>query len=168
MSKYGTFVGRTAEGSRIFIEAALERQSLKGEWQTTTHETVTGEFLRLAITGSELRKGGSPLRDGDWVSFGVGVGVGVVTEPADGWTFKDLRKLDEIRKAWHLNDMNAGCVHQPPESVVYREGKYGREIDLDNTPACPVTGYRYGSAWLVTVLPADVEAWVRERFDITN
>lgn len=66
--------------------------------------------------------------------------------------------VDELRKwfpefaqylPWHLNDMRAGCEHQ--EKLGWNHTAMG--------VACPECGYRYGSAWLVRELPANVIAW---------
>jgi hypothetical protein len=60
---------------------------------------------------------------------------------------------------WHLNTMRAGCAHQ---TVVWEDSRYGVRPSLERTPVCPVSGYRYGSAWLVEVLPDTVLVKCRE------
>lgn len=157
-------IGRTDAGEKVYVSARLERQA--GEWQTVTHETVSSP-LEVAFQGTVVRKGGSITRDGDIITSGqidraylrrVG---GLL---ATGWSVEDVRKLADLWDEWHLNAMQAGCAHQTP---VYEDGRYGRRVDLDNTPACPVTGYKYGSAWLTRPLPDEVAAWVSERFSIS-
>ena len=65
--------------------------------------------------------------------------------------------------------LTPGSAHQPAASRVYRAHPRSgyKEIDLDLTPACPETGYRWGSAWLYKALPQDVIGWVAYRFELT-
>jgi hypothetical protein len=42
----------------------------------------------------------------------MGLGDGSDITPAPGWTDESIRKFLEIWRAWHLNDMRAGCIHQ--------------------------------------------------------
>jgi hypothetical protein len=66
---------------------------------------------------------------------------------APGWDAQKVQRLGEIWDAWHLNELNAGCVHQ-----------------VDNRDVCPETGYMYGHAWLLRELPADIEDEVEAMF----
>lgn len=82
------------------------------------------------------------------------VGYGATVEPlnelvslAPVFTAEDIAELIRIG-AYHLNDMQAACDHQTVQGS-------GRDA-LDNTPPCPVTGYKYGHAWLVKPLPDDI------------
>lgn len=65
---------------------------------------------------------------------------------APGWDEAKVTALIESA-AWHLNSMTAGCAHQEP--VMDARGGF----DLDRTAPCPVTGYKFGHAWLVRLLP---------------
>lgn len=160
-------IGRTDDGENVYAEARIEISN-PGEWHTVEHETVT-DPVTLAFSGVVIRKGGSFGRDGDWRGAGQIVDdVKRIVTPLQGWSAEDVAKLVENWDKWHLNTMRAGCVHQPPESIVYQQGKYGREVNFDATPVCPVSGYRYGSEWLTEAVPADVLAWVRERFKIAD
>lgn len=155
------FVGRTSDGSRLWLEITLEPQAGRAGWQTVEHEPVPAQFYRLSITGEGLVKGSTARRRND-IDFG-GQCIDELThvaEPAKGWTAKQLEDLRGIWSEWHLNDMTAGCAHQTP---VIAPDKYGREApSLELTPACPETGYRYGHAWLVRTLPESVLTRVRE------
>lgn len=93
---------------------------------------------------------------------------------------------------WHLNDMNAGCIHQREygwrpcpgfhneklneicnhipvkfplrSNVTYSFGRCWK--DAVNVP-CPECGYKYGTQWLYEPLPKEVIDWVyqlEERF----
>jgi hypothetical protein len=127
--------------------------------ETVDHESIRyGDVPHVSITWSygtarELRRG-----DG---SGGAGIDGSVVEalpEPAR----TKVRRIVELADRWHLNTMRAGCAHQ---TVVYETGPYGRQQpSLERTKPCPVTGYRYGSAWLVEVPPEDVIAELRALF----
>lgn len=58
---------------------------------------------------------------------------------AEGWDAAKVARLKEIWAEWHLNDMNAACVHQSG----------------DNHETCEM-GYRYGTQWLVRELPTAI------------
>lgn len=163
--KEDILIGRTESGERVYVSARFDRQS--GDWQTVEHETVSRP-LTVAFQGVVIRKGGRYGREADWEAFGQIDRSYLRSIIADqfGWSVEDVRKLADIWDEWHLNTMQAGCVHQPAESIVYRIGQSRREVDLKATPACPETGYRWGSAWLTRPLPDDVAAWVSERFGI--
>lgn len=77
-----------------------------------------------------------------------------VITPAPGWDLDELEILADLGDRWHLNAMKAGCRHQ---TVVWEEGRYGqRQPSLHLTEPCPVTGYRYGTAWLCEPLPPHI------------
>lgn len=94
-------------------------------------------------------------------------------------------RLVEIWKVWHLNDMKAGCSHQRAEGwdkraidtskptntyIDHPGGGQGWNmcawVSVDRHPEgllgkpCSTCGYKYGTAWLVEALPAEVEAEV--------
>lgn len=155
------YVGRTSDGDRLWIEIRLEPQSGRG-FKSIEHEDVEGEFYRLSICGSGLYKGSRTRGDIDFGGQCVDM-LADVTKLERPWTAEQLADLLEIWKEWHLNDTTAGCAHQTP---VYAEDQYGRNVpSLELTPPCPETGYRYGHAWLIRTLPADVLARVREHMD---
>jgi hypothetical protein len=147
----GVMVGRSAEGDRIFLE--VEIQHFEGrDCVTVDHEPIAS-YTRVSISGLGYRKharnatsAGQIIGDAESVLHGGRVAPGV--ERAD------LARLLDIWREWHLNDMVAECVHQTPTG----EGISER---LRQTPACPVTGYKYGTLWLVRPVPADVIAELR-------
>jgi len=139
---------------RVTVDVRMERLNRRPAYETTTHEMVT-EPLDFAITTGVWQPSGR-----DIVSGGATVEpLHELTSLAPGVTPEMVAELIDMA-AWHLNAMQAGCVHQEPR---YRKNpRYGNtEIDLDNTPACPETGYRYGHAWLVHELPEGFEERVR-------
>lgn len=144
---------------RVGVEVRIERLERQDTYQTTQHEHVTRP-LALAVTSfvwrpdlRDIVTGGAtvePLRD-----------VATIGKPANGWTTGTLAVLAGIGARWHLNDMQAGCAHQ---TVAWEtDPDYGyRRPSLDRTPVCPRTGYRYGTSWLLDVLPDETVARLLE------
>lgn len=142
-------IGRDASGNAVYVTINLTERA--GTFKTINHETVE-TITRVSVSGG--------IRDGrrqDYSACGQIVeDVAAVWDLAPGWTADDLASLVSVWRRWHLNDMRAGCSHVP--APVWEHGPYGRQPDLKNTPACHETGYRYGHAWLVEEVPADVVA----------
>jgi hypothetical protein len=111
-----------------------------------------------------------------------------IDELAPGVTRARIEYLLTIWRRWHLNDMRAGCEHQRAEKWDERRidaskprNSYGKHFEgqrsdtwnmlawvrPDEHPdgllgkSCPTCGYRYGTAWLVETLPANVEEEVK-------
>jgi hypothetical protein len=153
-------LGTTADGGYVVVEIRLEPTQNSQNFKTVDHGPVPEDALRLAITGEHYRKGD---RRGDPSSAGqCADALDEVTTPAPGWTLEEIAELKALWDEWHLSDMQAGCSHVPTPLWETTQGY--RRPDLKNTPACPETGYRYGSAWLVKVLTPEVLATI-ERLD---
>jgi hypothetical protein len=143
------YVGSTADGDAVYVK--MEVTTGAKQVQTVDHGGAD-EVTRISIIGHYFQKGS---RRKDYSGVGqFSDMVAAIVQPAPGLTGENLARLAEIWRYWHLNDMRAGCVHVP--DAVYRQGNYGSELDLDNTPRCPETGYRWGSAWLYEEPPAEV------------
>lgn len=149
--KFGDkFVGRTEDGSRIYVDAELRTVALDREFQTTDHRTVTGQ-QRFSMTGlaigyrcREAYAAGQMLED-----------LLQIVKPAKGITLDDIKFLHDAWKANHLNDMNALCDHQ---TVQWEYSRGYKSMDLEAIGPCPVSGYRPGSAWLYkSVNESDME-----------
>lgn len=150
-------IGRTPDGSRVRV--TVELKDLHGGWDIDTTETVEhaeiGPFRRLSISALGYSKhrrvadsAGQIIDMAELVAHGG--------EVASGLRRQDVARLVEIWREWHLNDMTAGCAHQtPPVGSTLSER-------LDQTPPCPVTGYRFGSKWLVRPLPEALVTELRE------
>ena len=110
---------------------------------TVDHEEIGGHYV-FAASGSLWLRSNSP----DCYS------AGQMLEKT--WPLPAGRPLIRLWREWHLNGMQAACAHQAVPA-----GMSGSEA-LDAVPPCPVTGYRYGSTWLVRVIPDDVVAEMRE------
>lgn len=148
------FVGRVPGESygykrplRVTVSVRLEREDRREEYETVTHEKVT-KPLTFAITTAVWQPSGR-----DWVSGGATVEpLRELTEFAAGFNAEKAQALADLDR-YHLNGLRAGCVHQ---TAVYEDKPY-RRVDLKATLDCPETGYRYGHAWLVEVLPDDFQ-----------
>ena len=141
----GESYGYPGRRLRVTVDVHMEWLTRQDVYETTGHEQVTRP-LDFAVTTAVWRPDGRDMTAG-------GATVEPLTELVayePGWDAAKVARLVELA-AWHLNGMTAGCDHQTP---VMETDRWGREVpSLDLTPACPVTGYRYGSAWLVRVLP---------------
>lgn len=145
----GTGTGDTYGVKREVKVFALPALTLgAGDWQTVDHEPITNP-LRFTLTFDVVGPTGRLLAFG---AMGLaGFDEVTATRRASSTTFAALRNLVD----WHLNDLQAGCAHQ---TVVYESSPYGPRPSLQDTVPCPLTGYRYGSAWLVRPLTAEVIA----------
>lgn len=60
--------------------------------------------------------------------------------------------IDILWREWHLNNMHAGCSHQDvPAQHADRDAMWL----LDHVRPCMLTGYRWGSQWLIKPLNED-------------
>jgi hypothetical protein len=100
-----------------------------------------------------------------------------------GWNLRSRRRLAEIWKKWHLNDMRSGCKHQLAAGWDKRPidpskplNAYGRHCGEDKPMTrnmlvwvkksehpegllcepCPECEYKYGTAWLLEEVPVDI------------
>jgi hypothetical protein len=67
-----------------------------------------------------------------------------ITQPAKGFTLKDIAKINQIWEKWHLNNLQSHCAHQD------------MAIKWDKVDPCPLNGYKAGSAWLLNELPQEI------------
>lgn len=138
---------------RVTVEMRLERAERQDEYETTGHDVIS-KPLDFSLTTSVWMPGGR-----DIVAGGATVEpLREILESGDFGPAFDAQKvaqLIELHEQYHLNGMQAACDHQTravdPDGNALTATGYA----LDNTPACPITGYRYGHKWLVKVLPED-------------
>jgi hypothetical protein len=134
----------------IFVDIALRN----GKRSTTIEHASVEEYLSLSICGTIWATRNRTNRDCDSAGQIERYIHPTLVTPALGITQQDIKRLRRTWERWHLNDMRPNCDHQEKVSPP--------PADLATIPACPETGYRYGHAWLLEPLPAEVEAWVRE------
>ncbi len=137
---------------RVYARVELRRPSSFGsdprEQETTDHRTVV-DPIEFSITFDLVGPNGQDVGGGAMGQTGIDA---VVIPAASPEIFARLARLIP----WHLNGMQGACDHQVVE---YETDRYGRRVpSLALTPACPVTGYRYGHAWLVRELPPEIIA----------
>jgi hypothetical protein len=126
----------------VTVSVRLERLTRQAEYETTDHRTVSRP-LGFSITLSVWRPSG-----GDIVASGRDRSLlSQLSSYSQGFNAPLVQKLGELLPS-HLNTMKAACDHQ------------AEDAGLDS-PQCPDTDYRWGSAWLVRELsehfPARVE-----------
>jgi hypothetical protein len=108
--EYRVFIGEDDEGQRYYAEVKYKDK-------------------RLSICGEVYL----PYKK-DWGSFGqCSEDFREITKFAKGWDRTRLNKFLKIWEQWHLNDMNAGCVHQD-------------EWDLDKK--VELTHFGFGAAFM--------------------
>lgn len=117
----------------VTVDIRMERLTRR-EYETVDHQMVR-EPLDFALTTSVWRP-----RLSDIVSCGATVEpLRELSSYEPGWAAESVKELADLEE-WHLNAMSAACAHQK------------RNAGLDSPP-CPISGYRWGSAWLVRPLP---------------
>jgi hypothetical protein len=144
----------------VTVDVRMERLTRRDSYETTTHTQVRRP-LDFAITTSVWRPDGR-----DIVAGGATVEpLRELTTYRNGFTAEIVAELLEL-EPWHLNGMTAACEHQIGDVLVYEDDKYspnGKRISTSKT-VCPVTGYKYGHAWLVRELPHGFTSRVRHIF----
>ena len=155
MTTYQGYIGRAPGIGAVYVEIKISEQL--GTNETVTHGVIS-KYTRVSIRGHYFEPGS---RRKDYAGVGQIVDTAAaVSQPAPGLGVTDIGRLVDVWRSWHLNDLRAGCAHQT--EIFYEDSPYGRRVDLKATPACPETGYRYGSAWLVEEVPADVVEWLHK------
>lgn len=79
-------------------------------------------------------------------------------------TEDQLSELKFIWKTYHLNDLKAGCEHQ--NAISTNENNWKEKADKE-TAKCP-QGYKYGSEWLIRIIPDDTILSIKKFFEMLN
>ena len=154
----------------------------------TDKEDESNVYLELTITEKDLTKQRIYDKDGILIRVGntketvdhkqvskytvlsiSGCGRGYGGQIQDMLTEKhikfnsiyDVKRIVEIWNEWHLNDLQAGCIHmeKPAEGKEQDTKEWSRLNKM-----CP-KGYRYGSKWLVKIIPEEIITEIIELFD---
>lgn len=136
------FVGRTAEGARMWVSIELRE---RGAGQTIDHKRVEN-YTELSITGSLVERGCRSISACGQIISDLAT---VVDYRDSAFDEAAVGALLILWYRWHLNGMRAACSHMTEMPV-------DRSYDARRHITCPETGYRYGSAWLVEPLPASI------------
>lgn len=147
-------IGRTAEGLRVVVDIKIESHGSEGMTrEAVDHSLVTGPFDTVSFQAGLVNRSG---RDYDECGQATHL-LREVTEFAPGWDQEAVDVLDNLWARYHLNQMNGACVHMPEYAKLITEpGSWGGQQVSTKRNICPVTGYRYGHAWLVELLPDEV------------
>lgn len=124
----------------VTVDIRMEELTRQTEYETTDHRKVTRP-LDFAITIGVWRPDGTDL-----VASGRDPALLADHQRmryANGFDRDTVAQLAGLIPR-HLNAMRPGCAHQADDLTA--------DTGLDS-PACPKTGYRWGSAWLVEELP---------------
>jgi hypothetical protein len=146
-------IGRTKDGSRIYVQVELREHHHDTPRTTTDHREVT-DYVELSVMGLEVPKYCRTAHSAGQIDMHIKASDFAETTLPRGM----VRELWHLWERWHLNGMKAGCVHQ--DDVPHQIYDWRAAAD-QQTKRCP-EGYRYGSAHLVETLPADVEQRIRE------
>jgi hypothetical protein len=144
-----TLIGRNKAGDKFYL--TIELKDHAREAVTTSHESVTG-YRSMSFTGTLISKYGSLVYERGWLSGGQNSHYLLeITDPAKGFTLKGIKRIYDLWQELHLNDLESHCAHQD------------KAIKWDQVEPCPITGYRAGSAWLLSPLSDEL---VNETFDL--
>lgn len=143
-----SYIGRTSDKGRMYVEARLTSELARPGQKDTDHRPVEGRYLELHITGSW-----KPYRSSTVHSCGQNLDDLADTLPEGRWSLDQAAALLQVWRRWHLNGMQAGCSAMPP----FTPNRYGPDGDnWYQRPECPVRDYRWGQAWLLDRLPETV------------
>lgn len=101
---------------------------------------------RLSISGVEGPLPGGHCR-GSCGQIDMSINADSFAKLGKGWTKTLLEGFFKVWKDWHLNDLTAGCEHQQIMGWKYEDHP---------SEACPVCGYKCGTAWKTRPLPKAV------------
>lgn len=146
-----------------YVAAEVRLGKLTGTFPTVEHTTVT-DPVTLAISFAVGFRPGDG--DVDWDPYlnhwgQVSSGDRKIVRPPlsrkfdvgerDGYDHR--HSIDVLWREWHNNGLQAGCVHQHVTADALRRASEDPNVYLGNhVKPCPLTGYRYGSQWLIKPL----------------
>lgn len=140
-------IGKLKDAGKVTLELTIYEENR--EQMTIDHNTVNS-YKTLSICG-EIRS-----EDGrHWYSCGQIIDHLTPDNFSQLDIFvPELMEIVSIWKHYHLNDLNAGCVHQDavPSNETYNDWKVLQAIE---TQKCPHR-YEYGSSWLLKELPEEI------------
>ena len=134
----------------VYLEVRIKSVDLSNQksLKETIEHKVINKYKTLSISGYSVDRGGQIY---DFL-------LSKEFKPLKNF---NVKRLVEIWKRWHLNDLRPGCIHQ--EKPI--RGKEWDTLEWERlTKMCP-KGYRYGSKWLVEELPEDI---INEVIELLN
>jgi hypothetical protein len=128
--------------AELVVSVRVEKS--RGIAETTDHD-LTWNPLRLSISAGVRNR-----QKTDFIMVGqIRDALDNMVSYAQGWDAQKVARLREIWDMWHLNDMNAECVHQSKA----------------NHETCE-NGYEWGTAWLVRELPEAIVLELQEMMEV--
>lgn len=163
--KARALIGRNTYGDRVFAVVKLHYQRSRPGTQTINHLYAPYSYTTASFTGDWYRKHSSHMT-------GCGMLTSreyplVIQKPNEtgGWTHAKVAELERLALRWHMNDMSAGCAHQPNDHSATWLGKYpDKGWETWEWPVCTESGYKWGSAWLVDPIPVEQVARIKALF----
>lgn len=134
------------QGRGIFLEIEIREEI--GEKETIDHQIVK-KYKVLTISGFARKN-----RLSDYAYAGQ-IQDELNNKNVRRWLIskEKIKELLEIWDEYHLNDLTPGCIHQKIGN--YEDPKIQNQV-------CPITGYKYGTKWLLRVLPNNIEQKLKE------
>jgi hypothetical protein len=151
------YVGVKNNLKKMYVELTINQETDNRTAQTINLETIVA-YKSLSICGN----GGQNIEE-----------IADINGYKELYISKsDLNTIIDIWKKWNLNDMNAGTEKQ---KAFINEWKKTNRYDFSK--ACDAlteaniyidNGYKYGSAWLIEILPNEIITKVISIFDKYN
>ena len=154
MTRHIVYMGKTSNAEHVYAEIEIRPADDTRQVTFTDHSTgPRPETVSISFSVTN-RKPRDPrnIPDSYYITAGqVPADERVIAEPAI-----PASAIVAINQSWkndHLNELNAACDHMTPEMLAPlpgepMHGKGGWQYRMLDTMVCPVTGYKWGSAWL--------------------
>lgn len=138
------FLGWEADGTKVYIELAIEEKQKKA--RTVNHGNIE-KYKVLSISGYGIDTRYKMIYAGQ-----VYDELKHIKKYAKEVDRQTVKRIVEIWKRWHLNDLHPNCEHQKAFNCNIKTytARARRE-----TKKCP-KNYEYGTNWLVEKLPEDI------------
>lgn len=155
-------LGRTkgiTPGALEYVSAEVTLSKMIGTFPTVEHESITDPVvLSIQFTVGPRREGYTDWDDVVTRSGQVPLADRKIIQPplhdkyrwGERYGYDERHAIEVLWREWHLNGMSAGCAHQVVPKGAREADPTGYLGDLVET--CPITGYRWGSQWLVKPL----------------
>lgn len=152
------FIGRNADGDRIFVEYRAQVPTGKRPHGSMEDPSVLVDPVRFSMSGMSIEKGRREMTGGGQNSYELDR---IVPSKDAALTPREAKELRALWDKNHLNDMNAGTHAQT--AAVAEMPKEQRGMDfytnalahLEERGILEDQGYKYGSKWLSRSVPAE-------------
>jgi hypothetical protein len=144
------FVGKFKNGTEFYVDVNLRYKTCSKSYDIQ-HNPVDEQFV-LSITGN-MRGGHGQIADYLYDEDTKKVNI---VQFGEGFDEKIVKRLYDIWKRWHLNDLNPHCIHQD------------KTVHWTKCEPCTVTGYKCGESWLYEPLPEEIVNQLYRFRDVWN